>query len=125
MLILFRDKCFRANRSSLYENNNFNCVYSPNYHPLIDFQCDIEIDADAILKPKEKDFSVWKNLSRDVYLIKLQPFLNAELFRVLLNERNVKGITPKTVCIWSHICLYAISIIVFSLVISILYIWSS
>lgn len=96
MLILFRDKCFRANRSSLFENNNFNCVYSPNFHPLIDFRCDIEIDSDAIIKPKEKRFSVWKNMSKDIYMIKLQPFLNAELFKVLLNERNVKGLIRKS-----------------------------
>ena len=71
-MILFRDKLFRGNRCSMFENSGFNCVTSPNFPHLAHLQSNIEISWDLVVKrKKKKKFTIFKVLLKlFLFLIK-------------------------------------------------------
>lgn len=92
VLILFRDKCFRGNRSSIFENNNFNCVSSPNFTPLINLKSEIEVDWEKIIKYKSRKFVVFKNIHKNIGHVKVQPLSFLEVLKsILFNPPEIKG----------------------------------
>lgn len=92
--IYFEYQLFRGNRTVKVNADNFEAFESPNYPPLAKAGVQIKYNLEKNKKPISSNFSVHKNLSDDVVILKLFPGINKNIVETIINKS--KGIILET-----------------------------
>lgn len=97
VLVCFRDKIFRGNRSQVYDAEGLDCIVSPNFEILANFGIKISVNKKNMLKiDKNNSFKAFINMSRNVAILKLTPFLSSKFLENILNIKDLKGLVLET-----------------------------
>jgi L-asparaginase len=96
--IFFRDKLVRGNRSRKIDASGFTAFDSPNCLPLAMVGDKIEANEDVVRKVTGRHFRIQPMLDTNVIAFDIFPGLqdNMELFRGILETKNLRGVILKT-----------------------------
>ncbi len=95
--LYFEYKLYRGNRTTKISAEQFNAFTSPNYPPLAESGVHLNVQMDALWKPKiKKKLLVHEKLDTNVILIKLFPGLSAETLQYMLQQPKIKAVLLET-----------------------------
>lgn len=94
--IFFNSQLFRGNRAEKYTSSKFDAFQSINYPLLAESGVEIKFNHEFILKPSGKKFTVFKNLSTDVALLKIFPGMHKEVIENFFSSENLKAVVMET-----------------------------
>lgn len=95
--LYFEYKLYRGNRTTKISAEQFNAFTSPNYPPLAESGVHLNVQIDALWKPKtKKKLLVHEKLDTNVILIKLFPGLSAETLQYMLHQPKIKAVLLET-----------------------------
>lgn len=91
VLIVAKNKGFRANRCKKAREGDFENIFSPNFHSICSIKAKLRVRY-SLFEPKSKEhFCVFPRLSRQVKVLKIQMYENLASIEYDLNNPNVKG----------------------------------
>jgi len=88
--IYFEFKLLRGNRTTKFSTDEFNAFHSPNYSPLASSGVQLKYYSHRILPPSSGIFQIHKEMSKDVFILKVHPGINAVHLEQILNIPNLK-----------------------------------
>lgn len=95
--LYFEYKLYRGNRTTKISAEQFNAFTSPNYPPLAESGVHLNVQIDALWKPKtKKKLLVHEKLDTNVILIKLFPGLSVETLQYMLHQPKIKAVLLET-----------------------------
>jgi L-asparaginase len=95
--LYFEYKLYRGNRTTKISAEQFNAFTSPNYPPLAESGVHLNVQTDALWKPKtKKKLLVHEKLDTNVILIKLFPGLSVETLQYMLHQPKIKAVLLET-----------------------------
>ncbi len=94
--IFFDNKLFRGNRTTKFNSENFKAFLSGNYPLLAEVGVKIKYHKEYIQKPNFKKLKVYKNIDRDVALLKLYPGISKQLVQAVLHTEGIKALVLET-----------------------------
>lgn len=96
--IFFRDKLLRGNKSRKIDASGFTAFDSPNCLPLATAGDKIQVNENFVRKAPSRDFRIQPELNTDIIAFDIFPGLqdNMELFRGILETKNLRGVILKT-----------------------------
>jgi L-asparaginase len=95
--LYFEYKLYRGNRTTKISAEQFNAFASPNYPPLAESGVHLNVQKDALWKPKtKKKLLVHEKLDTNVILIKLFPGLSVETLQYMLHQPKIKAVLLET-----------------------------
>ncbi len=95
--LYFEYKLYRANRTTKLNAEHFEAFASLNYPDLAESGVHLKINYEALLQlNSNKAFHVFKNLERNIALVKLFPGITQQVLEAIVNAPNLKGLIIET-----------------------------
>lgn len=94
--IYFENELYRGNRTHKFNAEHFEAFRSINYPPLAEAGVSIKYNKSAIYATQEQEFRVFKNLDRNVVILKLFPGIYENIVKSILNAEGLKGVILET-----------------------------
>ena len=94
--VYFEFKLMRGNRTTKANAEHFNAFESPNYSPLVQSGVHLKFYKHRILPVPTGIFNAHKELSTDVFILKVHPGLTKEQLLYIINIPKLKGIILQT-----------------------------
>lgn len=90
--LYFEYKLYRANRTTKLSAEQFEAFTSMNYPPLAESGVHLHFNENLLLKSKNDQLIVRKNLITDIAILKLFPGISSNVISSILNTPNLKGV---------------------------------
>lgn len=94
--LYFEYKLYRANRTTKLSAEQFEAFNSMNYPPLAESGVHLQFNENLLLKSKEDQLIVRKNLVTDVAILKLFPGISKNVVSSILHIDGLKGVILET-----------------------------
>lgn len=94
--LYFEYKLYRANRTTKLSAEQFEAFTSMNYPPLAESGVHLHFNENLLLKSKQEDLIVRKNLITDIVVLKLFPGISKAVVKSILEIPNLKGVVLET-----------------------------
>jgi len=94
--LYFEYKLYRANRTTKLSAEQFEAFTSMNYPPLAESGVHLQFNEDLLLRSKEENLIVRKDLVTDIVILKLFPGISENVVRSILNTTDLKGVILET-----------------------------
>lgn len=94
--LYFEYKLYRANRTTKLSAEQFEAFSSMNYPPLAESGVHLQFNEDFLLKSKEKQLIVRKNLVTDIVVLKLFPGISKSVVESIFGIARLKGVILET-----------------------------
>jgi len=94
--IYFEFKLLRGNRTVKANAEHFNAFESPNYAPLAQSGVNLKFFKHRILPVPSGIFSVFKELSNDIMVLRMHPGIDKRQLEYIINMPNLKAIILET-----------------------------
>ena len=94
--LYFEYKLYRANRTTKLSAEQFEAFTSMNYPPLAESGVHLQFSENLLLKSKEEQLIVRKDLVTDIVILKLFPGISSNVVESILNTSGLKGVVLET-----------------------------
>ena len=94
--IYFENQLLRGNRTIKYNAQNFEAFHSPNYPALANAGIYIDYNRNAIHKPNFKKLKVFRELDRNIAILKLYPGISKNTVESTLFSKGLKAVILET-----------------------------
>jgi L-asparaginase len=94
--IYFENRLYRGNRTHKANAENFQAFRSPNYPALAEVGITIKYNQSAIHNPNFKKLKVYKDLDRNVAILKLFPGITEKTVQAILKTEGLKALVLET-----------------------------
>ena len=94
--IYFEYKLYRGNRALKVSSEHFNAFDSPNFPPLAEAGVHIDLNTKYLRKGSGKALTVFKNVCREIAVVKLFPGMNPQVLASVLHTPGLKALVLET-----------------------------
>lgn len=95
--LYFKNKLYRANRTTKISAEHFKAFASPNYAPLIEAEVHLKVNFSTVWKPTpDRPLHIHKNMHSRVVILKMFPGLDKEVLQSVLGIPELKALVLET-----------------------------